>query len=114
MHAGELLLHLVLKCENRRARLIFARSELAQLIGKLAADLQPVEPRILAVQTIQLAGATPDLGGAALGRKWDDRPPFGGGGTAGRLDRGVRGHGFGLPCLSSMIKEPMVNMRFPK
>lgn len=92
MYAEKLLLHLVLKSENRRARTFFTRTELAHFVGQFSADSPPIEPCILALQTIELAGAATDLCRAAFGREGHDRSGFSDDRTAAHLRGGVRGH----------------------
>ena len=92
VHAEKLLLYLILKGKNRGAGIILARSKLLHFLRQFAADLPPIEPRILALQTIELAGAATDLRRAAFGGKGHNRSCFGGNRTAAHLRGGIRGH----------------------
>lgn len=90
MPARKLLLHFVLKGKDSGARLIFIRAKLAQFIRQLTADLHPVQPRVLTLQSVQFPGALPNMCGTAFGREGDDG--FGGDGTTALLGRGKWRH----------------------
>jgi hypothetical protein len=86
------LLNFILEGENGGARIVLAGAELKQFVCQFTANSQPIEPRILAVKAIELAGAMADVRRPAFRRKWDDRAGIGGNGTAARLHRGMWRH----------------------